>query len=106
MMKYFCILFIIPALGCLQTREFTAETSPQETPILIEINSVPPPFDISGRDPYIVWMNGRKVNLPKKDLVALVNKVGKENIPKLDPHDIHKGWLWPHYAKREEWIER
>ena len=62
----------------------------------IEINSVPPPFDIDGRHPYVVWVNGERVNMPKKDIIALVNKIGKENIKRADSKDIHRGWLFSH----------
>ena len=77
--------------GCLQSER-----------VLVEINEVPPPFSLGGNNPYVVWMNGKRVNLPKGDLEKLVRKVGRENIPKINPADIHKGWLWPHHAKREE----
>jgi hypothetical protein len=68
---------------------------PKEIPF-IEINSVPPPFDIDGRYPYVVWVNGERIDLPKKDIITLVNKIGKENIKKANPEDIHRGWLFSH----------
>ena len=71
-------------------------------PVAIEINSVPSPFDMNGHNPYVVWMNGKRVQLPKKDLLLLVDKVGQENIPSLDTRDIHRGWLFPYFADAEE----
>ena len=106
-MRYLSFLLLGVLVGCVsQTsaphQPVIKKQAPSLSPTLIEINSVPPPFDLGGDDPYVVWMNGKKVNLPKSDVVALVNKVGKENIPPIDVADIHKGWLWPHYVKREE----
>jgi len=81
-----CIILLILLFGgCAQ----------KEIPF-IEINSVPAPFDIDGRHPYVVWVNGERVNMPKKDIVALVNKIGKENIKRADTGDIHRGWLFSH----------
>ncbi len=69
-------------------------------PVAVEINSVPPPFDMNGHNPYVVWMNGKRVNLPKRDLLLLVDKVGKENIPTISHKDIHRGWLFPYFAEK------
>lgn len=81
-----CIISVVLLLGgCAQ----------KEIPF-IEINSVPPPFDIDGRYPYVVWVNGERVSMPKKDIVSLVNKIGKENIKRADTGDIHRGWLFSH----------
>ena len=52
--------------------------------------------------PYVVWMNGKRVNLPKKDVILLVNQVGEDNIPPADMRDIHRGWLFPYFAEVEE----
>jgi hypothetical protein len=79
------ILLVLLLGGCAQ----------KEIPF-IEINSVPPPFDIDGRYPYVVWVNGERVSMPKKDIVSLVNKIGKENIKRADTGDIHRGWLFSH----------
>jgi hypothetical protein len=107
-MKYFTLFLFFILLGCVYSpkpQKYFIQSPIDEVEtkaVLIEINSVPAPFNLGGDDPYVVWMNGRKVDLPKKDLVELVNKVGLQNIPDIDPVDIHKGWLWPHHAKREE----
>ena len=95
-MKYFCALLILLTTGCLQMK--TKKTQP----VLIEINSVPHPFDLAGNNPYVVWMNGKRVKLPKQDLSELVSKVGEENIPEIDSSDIHKGWLFPHFLEKDE----
>jgi hypothetical protein len=74
-----------------------------EGPYLMEINSVPPPFDVAGNFPYVLWVNGKHIPRPPyKDLNEIVAKVGKDNIPPIDPKDIHKGWIVPHYAKIED----
>ena len=66
------------------------------TPQVIEINSVPPPFDVNGRFPYVVWANGERVDLPREELILLVKKIGKDNIKPSKNKDIHAGWLFPH----------
>ena len=110
-MKYFTLFLFLILLGYAYNPKprnlfIRAQIDEKEAkPVTIEINSVPPPFDLGGNDPYVAWMNGRKVDLPKEDLIKLVNKVGEENIPDLDPADIHKGWLHPHHAKREGFSE-
>ena len=96
-MKYILIFLILFSSGCLQSNNTKGYS--------IEINSVPPPFDLNGHAPYVLWINGKKVDLPKEDLLALVNKVGVEKIPKINPLDIHKGWLWSHFVQREEFPE-
>jgi len=63
---------------------------------VIEINSIPPPFDVNGRFPYVVWVNGKRVDMPQKDILVLVEKIGKENIKPSNNKDIHIGWLTPH----------
>ena len=74
-----------------------------EGPYLMEINDVPPPFDVAGNFPYVLWINGKHIpSPPYKDLSGVVAKVGESNIPSIDPADIHKGWLEPHYAKTKE----
>lgn len=71
-------------------------------PIMIEVNNVPFPFDLNGNNPYVIWMNGKRVVLPSKEVDALVSSVGEENIPDINSSDIHKGWLFPHHFPREE----
>lgn len=101
MIRYFCLLFIFIFLGCSKTQS----VDPQEGVDSIEINSIPPPFNINGSRPCVVWVNGTKVDLPKKDLISLINKIGKENMANPSEEDIHKGWLWPHHANREAKID-
>lgn len=60
---------------------------------LIEVNSIPEPFDIAGSRPYVLWVNGERFNVPKQDLKNIIEKVGRENIPPIDRNDIHKGWM-------------
>ena len=67
--------------------------------VLIEINSIPPPFNLGGDDPYVVWINGCRVHPPKKSIINFVNLVGKENFQPIKVNDIHKGWMQPHYIE-------
>ena len=104
-MKYIyknCIVIILALLifGCLQ-REMPEKNPPKtKGQVMIEVNSVPFPFNLNENNPYAVWMNGKRVSLPKEDLDKLVNKVGAENIPEINKGDIHKGWLYPHASKQ------
>ena len=66
---------------------------------LMEINSIPEPFDIAGSRPYVLWINGHRFNVPKQDLKNIIAKIGKENIPAIDRSDIHKGWMRSFFAE-------
>ena len=102
-MKYLLLSLVLFTSGCLsQTALMEAFEDPETRPVLMEINSIPPPFNLNGRSPYILWVNGVKADLPMEDLVYLVNKVGVENIKPIEIADIHQGWLWPHFVKRRE----
>jgi hypothetical protein len=80
------VLFVLIFSGCSQTQTQ-----------VIEINSVPPPFDVNGVMPYVVWVNGSRVDMPKKDVMVLVSKIGKENIKTAKSNDIHRGWLYSYF---------
>ena len=67
--------------------------------VLMEINSIPPPFNLGKHDAYVVWINGCRVHPSKKSIVNFVNLVGKENFQSINVDDIHKGWLHPHYIE-------
>ena len=73
-----------------------------DSPLALEINAVPPPFDMAGHHPYVVWMNGKRVQLPKKDILSLVEKVGHKNIPMANHEDIHRGWLFPYFINAQD----
>jgi len=79
-------LFLLVCGGCVKTKTK-----------VIEINSVPFPFNINGTQPYVIWVNGRRVNMPHKDIKSLVNKIGKDNIKRADLKDIHRGWLYSYF---------
>ena len=81
------VLFVLILGGCSQTQTQ-----------VIEINSTPPPFDVNGVFPYVVWVNGRRVNMQKKDIMALVDKIGKDNIKRANALDIHRGWLFSYFG--------
>ena len=71
-------------------------------PIFVEINEVPPPFDLNGHDPYVVWINGARVQIPKSYVDPIIAKIGKANIKPINIIDIHKGWLSPHFFHQPE----
>jgi hypothetical protein len=69
----------------------------KKAPKVIEVNSIPFPFNVNGTQPYVVWVNGRRVDMPRKDIMGLVDKIGKDNIKGADPSDIHRGWLFSYF---------
>ena len=68
---------------------------------LMEINSVPKPFDVDGSYPYVLWVNGKRFNVPTDDLTEMGAKIGEENIPSIDNNDIHRGWMRSFFAVDE-----
>ena len=85
------------------SQDIHMEPSPQKL-LYIEVNSVPFPFNISGYNPYVLWINGKRFRYDKNELIKIVEKVGMDNIPTLDPADIHNGdgWQRPHLVKQKE----
>jgi hypothetical protein len=58
----------------------------------IQINPVPHPFSISGE--YVVWVNGKRVNLNRQEVKNLAESL---NLPLTKPQDtaeIHSGMGW------------
>lgn len=58
----------------------------------IQINPVPHPFSISGE--YVVWVNGKRANLNKREVKNLAESL---NLPLTKPQDtaeIHSGMGW------------
>jgi len=82
-------------------------TERMEYPILpphvIEINKVPHPFSMNNFNEYVVWVNGKKVNMQRNDKNALIALVGARNITPVSDGDIHNGdgWLRPLYPDRK-----
>ncbi len=111
---YFCLILI--TVGCISdyTPDYIPDYTPLEgdineqeedglyytsVPMFIEINNVPPPFDVAGNFPYVLWINGQRVPYaPVKELTAVVDKVGRSEIKEIQYADIHKGWLYPHMS--------
>ena len=83
-----------------QPKEHEKPNKPEREVILIEINSVPPAFDLAGNHPYVLWINGVKINAKKQDIINFVNKIGMENIKPMTTSDIHNGWIEPHFFEK------
>jgi hypothetical protein len=76
--------------------------NPRLPPILIEINSIPHPFDVAGTFPYALWVNGMGISNPDQAALSeIIKKIGKENIPPIDMRDIHKGWTEPRFVNKQ-----
>tara|TARA_R100000808_G_scaffold24269_1_gene55501 strand:+ start:23786 stop:24181 length:396 start_codon:yes stop_codon:yes gene_type:complete len=74
----------------------------EDQPVFVEINQVPPPFDLAGHDPYVVWINGARVRVPKEYIHPIIDTVGKENIQPIDIPNMHEGWLQPHFFEQAD----
>jgi hypothetical protein len=104
------ILILISFCGCSQSKNKPlwevlppkpAKTYAASKPVLIEINSVPHPFDVAGNFPYVLWINGMHVPNPDhKALFAIVNKLGEDRIPTINYEDIHEGWTEPRFVRK------
>jgi len=96
MKKWVSIIF------CLIAFYFIGATTsaPIKKPILlpfyseIQINSIPFPLNIGGLYPYIVWVNGKKVNLKPGDSYKLAVALGLPlNPPATEEMHNGEGWL-------------
>lgn len=75
---------------------------PPVQPVFIEINQVPPPFDIGGVDPYVIWINGKRERVPAHYIHPIIENIGTANIKPIDIPNLHDGWLWPHYFEQPQ----
>jgi hypothetical protein len=100
-MKFIFLPILFLAGGCLSQ---TATTKVLESlgpgPVLIEVNSVPHPFDLNGRAPYVLWVNGVRIDVSNEDLSYFISRIGADNIKPTESQDIHQGWLWPNLANK------
>jgi hypothetical protein len=98
MTKITLIIISILLSGCLtQTRPPLSLNSKE---VLMEVNSVPHPFSLAGSYPYALWVNGERFNVPAHYLNAIISEIGVDNIPEIKRgEDIHKGWIYPYFAK-------
>tara|TARA_A200000159_G_scaffold54006_1_gene50036 strand:- start:17577 stop:17933 length:357 start_codon:yes stop_codon:yes gene_type:complete len=107
-MKYIIITLIFLA-SCNHTQkqihktQETPQIPPNLPPHVIEINSVPHPFNLNGGNPYVVWVNGQRVNLTLNQKKDLINIIKAENIKPVSEEDLHSGdgWLNPLYPSRK-----
>ena len=106
-MRFFLFLILCALSGCVRFTEnkeiHVSANLPtkNKAPILIEINNVPPPFDVAGNFPYVLWINGMYISNPDyKALHSIINNIGEDRIPGINPKDIHEGWIQPRFVKR------
>ena len=76
-----------------------SQVSPAQ-PVFIEINQVPPPFDIGGLDPYVIWVNGARVKVPNHYIDSIIENIGRDNIKPIDIPNLHEGWIRPHFFEQ------
>jgi hypothetical protein len=68
----------------------------------VQINPLPHPFNVNGRIPYAVWVNGKKISLNSLETKALAKSLNLEFKQPKDTAQIHsgEGWLYPLPSKK------
>ena len=76
---------------------------PRLPPHVIEINEVPHPFSLNDFNKYIVWVNGKRVQMKHESKNTLIALIGAQNIQPVSNEDMHSGdgWLRPLYPDRK-----
>ena len=104
-MKFILLSIALLLVGCNHHNKIKVEgvDYPSLPPHVIEINDVPHPFNLNNYNSYIVWVNGKRVDIPLEKKNALIALVGAKNIAPVSDEDIHNGdgWLRPLYPDRE-----
>ena len=63
----------------------------------IQINPIPHPFSINGEIPFVIWVDGKRLNLNNSEILQLTNSLNiKYKIPN-ETAEIHqgRGWQYP-----------
>ena len=63
----------------------------------IQVNTIPHPFNINGRMPFAVWVDGQKLPINSKESKAIVQALDIKFKQPKDTAQIHRGegWLYP-----------
>lgn len=61
----------------------------------IQINPVPQPFNMM--HPYVIWVNGERLDIPKKDIILIAEEFNLSLEPPQNTAELHSGngWLSP-----------
>lgn len=87
-------LFSLLSIGCQTTKKQKNLLSnyTQEPIHEIQINPVPHPFHMM--TPYVVWVNGERLDIPKKDVVLIAEEFNLSLEPPEDTAELHNGSGW------------
>lgn len=58
----------------------------------IQINPVPHPFHYM--QPYVIWVNGKKLHIPRKDIISIAEDFNLSLEPPEDTAELHNGFGW------------
>lgn len=107
------LCFLVSLLGCSQksatdTILATPPTPPLSPNIIpptppppltptyadVQINRIPHPFNLNGHRPYVIWVDGKKLNLNPIETRALANSLNLKFTQPKDTAEIHNGNGW------------
>jgi hypothetical protein len=63
----------------------------------IQVNTIPHPFNINGRMPFAVWVDGEQLPINSKESNAIVQALNIKFVEPKSTAEIHRGegWLYP-----------
>ena len=64
----------------------------------VQINRLPHPFNLNGRIPYAIWVDGKRVNLNPTQIKVLAQSLNLKFSQPLNTANIHngEGWVFPY----------
>lgn len=110
-----CLIFVVLFCGCesqkIEKRQFIPPPPPKIKPpspppsfipskkglAEIQINPIPHPFSLNGQVPFVVWVDGKRLQLDHSEIIELTKSLNiKYEAPK-DTAEIHQGagWQYP-----------
>lgn len=110
-----CLIFVVLFCGCesqrIEKRQFVPPPPPKIKPpspppsfipstkrlAEIQINPIPHPFSLNGQVPFVVWVDGKRLQLDHSEIIQLTKSLNiKYETPK-DTAEIHQGagWQYP-----------
>lgn len=115
-----CLIFIALFYGCqsqnMQKKEFIPPPPPKITPPTlppsfipsakglaeIQINPIPHPFSINGEFPFVVWVDGKRLQLSNSEIKQLTKSLNIKYQAPNNTAKIHQGEGWQYPLKVNE----
>lgn len=94
-MKHMIIsLFSLLTIGCQTTKvqKSLLDSYIQEPIREIQINPVPYPFHLTM--PYVIWVNGERLDIPKKEIILIAKEFNLSLDPPKNTALLHNGAGW------------